>query len=176
MDWKDVAKTAGSLGLKVIGGALGGPAGASFGGQVAHWLGLSGDATAEQVNAALTTADPTTMVRLREIDAEMEVAHINAGLEHRRIDTSDIQSARARDIQIKQAGYHNFRADVMLLAAFASLVTVICLINANEEIKPEVLAIFNMSVGALLKMLSDGFQFEFGSSRGSKEKDLRGGK
>ncbi len=61
----------------------------------------------------------------------------------------------------------------MLALAFGALVTIVVLINGNASIKPEVLAIFNMAVGALLKMISDAFQFEFGSSRGSKEKDLQ---
>ncbi len=173
MDWKDVAKTAGDLGLKVIGGALGGPAGASFGGQVAEWLGLSSDAVPREVDQALRTASPETMLRLKEIEADMEKARISAGLEHRRIDTADIQKSRSRDLQLKQAGYHNYRADIMLALAFGALVTIVVLINGNASIKPEVLAIFNMAVGALLKMISDAFQFEFGSSRGSKEKDLQ---
>ena len=42
----------------------------------------------------------------------------------------------------------------------------------TAEIAPGVLAVYNMAIGALLKMLGDAFQFEFGSSRGSKEKDL----
>jgi len=72
-----------------------------------------------------------------------------------------------------KAGYHNYRADIMLFLAFAALVFIIYQINSNAEIKPAVLAIFNMSVGALLKMIGDGFAFEFGSSRGSKTKDLK---
>lgn len=36
----------------------------------------------------------------------------------------------------------------------------------------QVFALLNMAAGMILGMIKDAFQFEFGSSRGSKEKDL----
>ena len=82
----------------------------------------------------------------------------------------DRKDARARDGLFVTAGRWNFRADLMVLGCVVALCYIVNEI-AGTEIKPEVLAIFNMSVGALLKMLGDAFAFEFGSSRGSKEKD-----
>lgn len=84
---------------------------------------------------------------------------------------ADRKDARARDTAMTKAGYHNYRADIMLALAFGALIFIVWQINSKPEIKAGVLAIFNMSVGALLKMIGDGFAFEFGSSRGSKEKD-----
>lgn len=84
----------------------------------------------------------------------------------------DRQSARARDIELHKAGYRNTRADIMLVMAFLSLVTILILVYFGRLDMPgEVVAILNMSCGALLKMLGDAFAFEFGSSRSSKEKD-----
>ena len=100
--------------------------------------------------------------RMTEIEVDLEKAYL-----------ADRQSARQRDVSMRQAGYHNYRADIMLFLAFVSLIFIVWQINSNPEIKAGVLAIFNMSVGALLKMIGDGFAFEFGSSRGSKEKDLK---
>ena len=82
----------------------------------------------------------------------------------------DRKSARERDGLFIKAGRWNFRADLMVLGCVIALCYIVNKI-AGESIKPEVLAIFNMAVGALLKMLGDAFAFEFGSSRGSKEKD-----
>jgi hypothetical protein len=60
----------------------------------------------------------------------------------------------------------------MLVCATASLVYIIYAINGSiGKISGEVLAIFNMAIGALLKMIGDAFAFEFGSSRSSKDKD-----
>lgn len=83
----------------------------------------------------------------------------------------DRKDARSRDAAITAAGRHNWRADLMIIACVVALCYIVNKI-AGEAIKPEVLAIFNMAVGALLKMLGDAFAFEFGSSRGSKEKDV----
>jgi hypothetical protein len=82
----------------------------------------------------------------------------------------DRKSARERDKAFIAAGRWNFRADLMVLGCVVALVFIVNEI-AGTEVKPEVLAIFNMAVGALLKMLGDAFAYEFGSSRGSKEKD-----
>ena len=82
----------------------------------------------------------------------------------------DRKDARARDKAFIAAGKWNFRADLMVLGCVVALCFIVNEI-AGTAVKPEVLAIFNMAVGALLKMLGDAFSFEFGSSRGSKEKD-----
>lgn len=85
---------------------------------------------------------------------------------------ADRKDARARDIEVRKiTGGYNWRADLMIVCCAAALVYIVYAINSNAALKPEVLAIFNMAVGALLKMLGDAFSFEFGSSRGSKEKD-----
>ena len=82
----------------------------------------------------------------------------------------DRKDARARDKAFIAAGKWNFRADLMVLGCVVALCFIVNEI-AGTAVKPEVLTIFNMAVGALLKMLGDAFAFEFGSSRGSKEKD-----
>ncbi len=40
------------------------------------------------------------------------------------------------------------------------------------DMPDQVFALLNMAAGMILGMIKDAFQFEFGSSRGSKEKDL----
>lgn len=82
----------------------------------------------------------------------------------------DRKDARLRDRAFLAAGRWNFRADLMILGCIFAVAYIVNKIS-GESVKPEVLAIFNMAIGALLKMLGDAFAFEFGSSRGSKEKD-----
>lgn len=84
---------------------------------------------------------------------------------------ADRANARARDVEVRKlTGGYNWRADIMVVACVLALYFMVNKI-VGDAIKPEVLAIFNMAIGALLKMLGDAFAFEFGSSRGSKEKD-----
>lgn len=104
---------------------------------------------AQQFNLAVLAAD-----------TELEKAHL-----------ADRANARGRDVEVRKlAGGYNWRADIMIVACVVALCVMVNKI-LGDNVKPEVLAIFNMAIGALLKMLGDAFAFEFGSSRGSKEKD-----
>jgi hypothetical protein len=73
--------------------------------------------------------------------------------------------------EAKSIGGVGVRANVMLVGAFASLLFIIGgLVYFRADIPDGVLAILNMTCGALLTMLGSAFNFEFGSSRGSSEK------
>ncbi len=172
MNWDDVKDAVAGM-APIIGTAFG-PAGTAAGALVAAALGV-GNSPKEVLKAIKN--DPQAAIKLRALELEHKydferLAYANA-VEHRKIDTLDIQDARKRDTAIYVNGYHNYRADILAFMAFAMLCVMVYMINGNIGIKPEVLAIFNMAIGALLKMIGDVFAFEFGSSRGSKEKELR---
>ncbi|MDH4229981.1 MAG: holin family protein [Nitrospirota bacterium] len=69
MSWDRVATTV-SKTAPVLGGLLGGPAGAAIGGVIATALGV--EATPDRVHEALLAASPDALVRLREA----EMAHL----------------------------------------------------------------------------------------------------
>lgn len=94
-------------------------------------------------------------------------------LEEMRLHAKDRADARSRDIEVrKMNGGKNDRANFMLGAAFFSLIVLVGLMWWKPDMPGTILGIFSTAVGSILKMLSDGFQFEFGSSRGSKDKTL----
>ena len=105
-----------------------------------------------------------------ELVLAFEQAVMDREPEWDRMYLEDRQNARARDVELRKAGYRNSRADMMIFCAAAALVFIIWQLNTSD-ISASVLAIYNMAVGAILKMLGDAFHFEFGSSRGSKSKD-----
>lgn len=99
---------------------------------------------------------------MAELEIELEKAYL-----------ADRQNARSRDVELRKAGYRNTRADVMLFMAFACLIAIIYFTWSGRVDMPDnVFALLNMAAGMILKMIGDAFQFEFGSSRGSKEKDI----
>lgn len=110
-------------------------------------------------------ADPQAVLAFKSEMATLEIEAEKAYL-------ADRQNARQRDTDLKKMGYRNTRADIMIFMAFVCVCFISYMIFDASTIKPEILAIFNMALGYLFKMLSDAFQFEFGSSRGSKEKDV----
>ena len=126
---------------------------------------------AQAVSGAGTPEDAVRAVISKpELQLEFQKMLMAERLEFAKLEVEDRKSARDRDKEFIKVGRWNFRADLMILGCVVALVFIVNEI-AGEEVKPEVLAIFNMAIGALLKMLGDAFAFEFGSSRGSKEKD-----
>lgn len=124
---------------------------------------VTGKGTPEEALVAMR-ADP-------QLAHQFSLAVLQADTELERVYLADRANARGRDVEVRKlAGGHNWRADIMVVACVIALCFMVNKI-LGDTIKPEVLAIFNMAIGALLKMLGDAFAFEFGSSRGSKEKD-----
>ena len=93
----------------------------------------------------------------------------------------DLADARARDLAVrKMSGGENRRADLLLVSVVALLVA--CLgamvwIGVSVAVETPHLAaatgLLGTAAGFLLRGLSSALDFEFGSSRGSKEKDAR---
>ena len=99
-------------------------------------------------------------LRLEELDTQ----------EHERI-VEDRMDARAYQAKVGARG--RLRGTLMLLGVVAGLVVTISVVSfggVNAADNPGALALLTTIAGALLKMLSDAFAFEFGSSAGSKEK------
>lgn len=85
----------------------------------------------------------------------------------------DRESARNRDIAIINSGRHNKRADIMVIAAALGLIICLAVIGLFEKNLPgEAVGIISTIAGIFGSCLKDAYNFEFGSSRGSKEKDM----
>ena len=124
---------------------------------------VTGKVDPEDALAALR-ADPQAV-----LDFKSEAAGLEVRLEEAHL--KDRQNARDRDVKLAQAGYHNWRADIMLGMAFIALIVIIILVWMGRlDIPDQVFALLNMAAGLLLGMIKDAFSFEFGSSRSSKDK------
>ncbi len=128
---------------------------------------------AQQVTGAATPAqavqqlqaDPALVLqyqqRLIEIDGELERAYLN-----------DRADARRRDVALAQAGMRNRRADLMVVMDVVGLVACLGVLALYRDKMPaEVVTLLSTIAGIFGLCLRDAHQFEFGSSRGSKEKD-----
>lgn len=128
---------------------------------------------AQQVTGAATPAqavqqlqaDPALVLqyqqRLIEIDGELERAYLG-----------DRADARRRDVALAQAGRRNTRADVMVVMDVVGLVACLAVLALfRDQIPTEVVTLLSTIAGIFGLCLRDAHQFEFGSSRGSKEKD-----
>jgi hypothetical protein len=106
-------------------------------------------------------------------DLQVRLAEIENREEERILE--DRLSARMRSLEIEKGGRRNARADLMLLLSFGGLVA--CVAAAvwpypeGKALGTPEIGLLTTVAGVLLKMLSDAFAFEFGSSQGSKAKD-----
>jgi len=98
-----------------------------------------------------------------QLETDLEGAHLQ-----------DRQDARARDVAIRQtSGERNMRADIMVLSAALGLVFCLCALAYYSTALPgEAVGIISTIAGIFGACLKDAYAFEFGSSRGSKDKDL----
>lgn len=97
-----------------------------------------------------------------KMDGDLEQAYL-----------ADRRDARSRDIEIRKlTGGDNKRADVMVAAAAIGLICCLgSLIFFRKEIPGEAVGIISTVAGIFGACLRDAFQFEFGSSKGSRDKD-----
>lgn len=85
----------------------------------------------------------------------------------------DRESARDRDKAIIMQGRHNIRADLMVISAALGLIACLCvLICYTVSLPGEAVGIISTISGIFGSCLKDAYSFEFGSSRGSKTKDI----
>lgn len=85
---------------------------------------------------------------------------------------ADRQNARARDVAYVQAGKRNARADIMVGLAFLAVVVIAALMAVGGVDGNTAAGGFLIAVGGMFaRNIGTAFDFEFGSSRGSQNKD-----
>lgn len=131
---------------------------------------LTGTSTPDEAATALR-ADPGLLLQYKKDMAAVE-------LEAERLYLADRQDARGRDIELRKlAGGENRRADWMIAGDVAGLIVCVIAIFGLLAFKRdmqgfgELLVLLTTIANFFGLSLRDAHQFEFGSSRGSKEKD-----
>lgn len=114
---------------------------------------------------AAINADPALVLRFRQRIAEMSHEMDLAFL-------ADRADARKRDVALVQAGQRNVRADVMVALDVLGLIACLVILALYRQALPgEAVGIISTVAGIFGACLRDAHQFEFGSSRGSQNKD-----
>lgn len=128
--------------------------------------------------AQQVTGQPTGPEAIEALRRNAEMAHhfnlavLQQEKELERAYLYDRQDARARDVALRQAGYHNKRADLMVLFDVIGLIACLVVLSVfRNEVPGEVVGLLSTIAGIFGLCLRDAHQFEFGSSRGSREKD-----
>lgn len=165
MDWlKTIAP--------MIGTALGGPLGGAAAAFVADKLGLSEktvDAVTSVLQSGQMTADQITQVKLAEIEFQKFLKDNAIKIEE--VTAADRADARKRDTVFVQSGRWNFRADLLALLAVGGLIVCVWFVAKDNSLPERAVNAIMFVAGVLAAAVRDVYNFEFGSSRGSKDKD-----
>ena len=125
---------------------------------------VTGAPTGEAAMAALQQ-DP----KLAQ-EFQLSVLKIDADLEQACL--ADRKDARARDVALAQAGRVNHRADLMVLMDVVGLCACLAaIVLLKTSLSGEAITLITTLASYFGLSLRDAHQFEFGSSRGSREKD-----
>lgn len=118
------------------------------------------------------------IVKLKQFELENETELMRLRLEENKLDAevfkaevADKGDARKRDIEFLRAGRKNYRADVMFLLAVLMIAGLVWIVWKDPSINEYVKGIFTLVLGRFLGYLDNIYNFEYGSTRGSKDKD-----
>lgn len=145
--------------------ALGGPlAGTAVAAIAKKILGKDG-ASEDEVAAVLASADPATLLKLKELDIQFKADMAKLGVELEKIESEDRKDARAMQVATKDWMPNTLASTLMLgLGACAVVLMNHSIPGENKEI---IINLMGVLEGAAVTV----FSFYFGSSRGSGEKD-----
>lgn len=110
-------------------------------------------------------ADPAVALEFRKAIAAQEADLDKAFL-------ADVADARARDRALATAGQRNWRADLMLLLAVLVTVALVLLVWRDPGVNEFLKGIVTLVLGRFMGYLDSIYNFEFGSTRSSKAKDV----
>ena len=160
-DWKSLVKTV----APVLGGAIGGPAGALATRAIAGALLGDEDADEDQIAEAMRKASPETLLALKKADNDFAVQMKELGVKIETIHADDRANARQRQIETK-----DFMPAVIALAALTGFFGILATM-AFIPLPPDAAQPFAVMLGALGTLVTQIGAYYFGSSAGSAKKN-----
>ena len=122
------------------------------------------------------SAEDTLKLRQFEMDHEEELIRLRQednrlDLEGFRAEVQDKGSARERDAWFIRVGSHNWRADIMFVLSVMMVGILVWIVWKDPNINEYVKGIFTLVLGRFLGYLDNIYNYEFGTTRQSRNKD-----
>jgi hypothetical protein len=102
---------------------------------------------------------------------ELSIEKARQELETFKEESKDRDSARVRDVEFVKRGTTNARANLMFFLAVCAVAGLVWIVWTDQGINEYVKGIFTLVLGRFLGYLDNIYSFEFGTTRGSREKD-----
>lgn len=165
-DWK---KTVSAV-APTLATALGGPLAGVAVKTLADKLLGKPEATEEEVAAAVAQADPSTLLKLKEIDAEFKKQMIDAGVKLEEISAEDRNSARAREVSAHDSWTPRVLA-ALVVGGFLLCVWYVIAGHVTQLQDPLAATLIGTLIGYTSAKADQVISYYFGSSASSKAKD-----
>mgnify|MGYP001610821372 FL=1 len=149
----------------VLASALGGPLAGTAVRSLSELLLGTPDGTPDEVTRAIQTADPATLLRIKELETQFQQQMAALGVDLERLANEDRASARQRQIATK-----DILPGVIALGVLMGFFGLLALI-AFRPLPTTAEAPLNVMLGALAGMVTAVAQYYFGSSSSSRAKD-----
>lgn len=168
MNWKDILGKLAPTVASAVGGPLAGAAVSALG----DILGIS-EPTQDKIKVAIENGSLTgeQIAGLRQLEMKLKAEEAERGFRYAELEFKDRDSARGRDAEIVKAGKRNYRADVMFVLAVTVICSLVYLIWKDPNINEFMKGVVTLVLGRFLGYLDNIYSFEFGTTRGSQNKD-----
>lgn len=115
---------------------------------------------------------PELLQQLQVKQMEHEEFLVNAQLEQQKMELADVADARSRDAEIiKATGERNKRADAMIAGAALIVIAILAVTVWGSGMDDYEKGLITLILGRALGYIDQAFNFEFGTTRNSKQKD-----
>lgn len=168
MTWLDTLKKLAPTVASALGGPLAGVAVAALG----ELFGVS-DPTKDKIQSVIENAQMNgeQVAGLRQLEMKLKSEEQERGFKYAELEFKDRDSARNRDAEIVKSGKRNYRADIMFFLAVAVICGLVYAIWSTPDINEFMKGIVTLVLGRFLGYLDNIYSFEFGTTRGSQNKD-----
>ncbi len=165
-DWKSIVGSVAPTLATAFGGPLAGMAVKTL---ATQFLGKP-DATAKEVEAAILSAEPQSLLRLKEIDLEFKKLVTDAGIQLEKIASEDRADARNREIQTHDSWTPRVLA-ALVVGGFLWSVYAVLSGYVHELKDPTTATMVGTMIGYVSAKADQIVSYYFGSSASSKAKD-----
>lgn len=168
MEWETVI---GKL-APTVACALGGPLAGGIVTAIGEIFGIS-DPTQDKIKVAIENGALTgeQISQLRQLELKLKSEESERGFRYAELEVKDRDSARTRDTELAKTGKRNLRADAMFALAVLVIIGLVWMIWKDPSINEFMKGIVTLVLGRFLGYLDNIYNFEFGTTRGSQNKD-----
>ncbi|KKN70249.1 hypothetical protein LCGC14_0432740 [marine sediment metagenome] len=169
MDWSELGKNIIKFGAPILGGVVGGPAGAALGGTLAAVFGANPDDPQDIYNKM--KGDPEVAMKLLEIQSNERIEIAKTARLNFEMEVTDKKNARNREIKrIALTGKEDNTPKILAYLLTVGFLTVLLLV-AFIPIQKDAVSILDIMIGFLGGGASAAWGYYLGSSFGSRQKD-----